>query len=126
MNKRKNFALELGQHLKKARLEANLSQTQVMALTDINNKTLSGYENGLAQPDLSTLATLARLYQISLDQILQLKREPLLNSREKNLLKAYRTLPPNRQMEILVQVNALSYYLNKQKKRLSKGQSQPD
>ncbi len=123
MNKRKEFALELGRQLKKARLEANLSQTQVMALTNINNKTLSGYENGLAQPDLSTLTALARLYQISLDQILQLKEKPDLNSREKNLLKAYRSLSLERQMEVLVQINALAYYLNKQKKRLSEGQS---
>ncbi|MCQ2559344.1 MAG: helix-turn-helix domain-containing protein [Clostridia bacterium] len=123
MNKRKEFALELGRQLKKARLEANLSQTQVMALTNINNKTLSGYENGLAQPDLSTLTALARLYQISLDQILQLKEKPDLNSREKNLLKAYRSLSSERQMEVLIQINALAYYLNKQKKRLSEGQS---
>ena len=45
---------EFGQALRLARERRDLSQTQVMALTGINNKTLSGYENGVAEPDLQT------------------------------------------------------------------------
>ena len=64
---------EFGQALRLARERRELTQTQVMALTGINNKTLSGYENGVAEPDLQTLATLLRLYQGSADQLLGLK-----------------------------------------------------
>ena len=63
---------EFGQALRLARERRELTQTQVMALTGINNKTLSGYENGVAEPDLQTLATLLRLYQGSADQLLGL------------------------------------------------------
>ena len=49
---------ELGYALRLARERRGLTQTQVMNLTGINNKTLSGYENNIAEPDLQTLTTL--------------------------------------------------------------------
>ena len=56
---------ELGYALRLARERRGLTQTQVMNLTGINNKTLSGYENNIAEPDLQTLTTLLRLYRVS-------------------------------------------------------------
>ena len=41
-----------------------------MELTGINRKTLSGYENSVAEPDLDTFARLLRLYQLSADEVL--------------------------------------------------------
>ena len=55
---------ELGPALRQARERRELTQTEVMAMTGINNKTLSGYENGVSEPDLQTLTTLLRLYQV--------------------------------------------------------------
>ena len=45
---------------------------QVMELTGIHRKSLSGYENNVAEPDLSTFATLANLYGISADEVLDI------------------------------------------------------
>ena len=47
---------ELGYALRLARERRGLTQTQVMNLTGINNKTLSGYENNIAEPDLPAAA----------------------------------------------------------------------
>ncbi|MBS7228945.1 MAG: helix-turn-helix transcriptional regulator [Eubacteriales bacterium] len=58
----------LGYILKSAREDNDLTQIQVMRLTGINNKTLSGYENGLAEPDIDTLVTLFKLYGLSFDK----------------------------------------------------------
>ena len=44
-----------------------------MELTGINRKSLSGYENNVAEPDLNTFATLARLYDLSADDVLEIK-----------------------------------------------------
>ena len=44
-----------------------------MELTGINRKTLSGYENSVAEPDLDTFARLLRLYQLSADEVLGIK-----------------------------------------------------
>ena len=43
-----------------------------MELTGIHRKSLSGYENNVAEPDLSTFATLANLYGISADEVLDI------------------------------------------------------
>lgn len=55
----------LGERLRLARERKGLKQTQVKERTNINNKTLSGYENNVSEPDSNTLATLADLYEVS-------------------------------------------------------------
>ncbi|MFZ2464934.1 MAG: helix-turn-helix transcriptional regulator [Caldibacillus thermoamylovorans] len=55
----------LGERLRLAREKKGLKQTQVKERTNINNKTLSGYENNVSEPDSNTLATLADLYEVS-------------------------------------------------------------
>jgi transcriptional regulator with XRE-family HTH domain len=57
----------IGERLREARERKNLKQTQVKSRTGINNKTLSGYENGVSEPDLETLKILADLYEVSVD-----------------------------------------------------------
>jgi transcriptional regulator with XRE-family HTH domain len=57
----------LGDRLRLAREKKNLKQTQVMAKTGINNKTLSGYEKNVSEPDVETLKILAELYEVSVD-----------------------------------------------------------
>ena len=57
------------ERLKIARERKNLKQTQVRDRTGIHNKTLSGYERGISQPDLQTLIRLADLYEVSIDYL---------------------------------------------------------
>ena len=86
----------IGQILKNSREDLDLTQLRVMELTGINHKTLSGYENGVAEPDLQALATLCRLYRISLDAVIGLRQPPdtlVLTKQEKELISLYRGLP---------------------------------
>lgn len=62
-------AVDIGAFLKSTREDLDMSQIKVMELTGINNKTLSGYENGVSQPDIQTFAVLARLYGFSIDKL---------------------------------------------------------
>lgn len=55
----------LGERLRIARERKGLKQTQVKEKTNINNKTLSGYENNVSEPDTNTLVKLADLYEVS-------------------------------------------------------------
>ena len=57
----------LGDRLRIARQKAGYKQVQVKEHTQINNKTLSGYENNISEPDINTLNKLAKLYNVSLD-----------------------------------------------------------
>ena len=87
---------ELGRILKNTREDLDLTQLKVMELTGIHHKSLSGYENGVAEPDLQTLATLCRLYRLSMDAVLGLRAAPAaltLDRQEKELVGLYRKLP---------------------------------
>lgn len=60
----------IGDRLKNARENKMLSQIQVYKDTGIHNKTLSGYERGVSQPDLETIALLANYYDVSIDYLI--------------------------------------------------------
>lgn len=98
---------ELGPALRRARERRELTQTQVMAMTGINNKTLSGYENGVSEPDLQTLTILLRLYQVSADHLLGLDGAGR-PADEARLLELYRSLPASRRQELLLVLETLS------------------
>ncbi len=66
----------LGIRLRAAREAKRLTQVQVKKLTNINNKTLSGYEKGVSEPDVATLITLANLYGTSVDYLVGNIDEP--------------------------------------------------
>lgn len=56
--------MSIGRRLKKARERKKLSQLDVYRKTNINNKTLSRYENDGTEPDYNTLIILAELYGV--------------------------------------------------------------
>lgn len=62
--------MDIAKKLKESREFVGKSQTQVSKDTGINNKTLSGYERGVSEPDLNTLKILATYYSVSLDYLL--------------------------------------------------------
>ncbi len=55
----------LGDRLKIARERKGYTQVYVRDKTRINNKTLSGYEKGVSEPDTKTISVLADLYEVS-------------------------------------------------------------
>lgn len=81
----------LGIRLRAAREAKNLTQVQVKKLTNINNKTLSGYEKGVSEPDINTLITLANLYETSIDYLVGNIDEPTphLLKKEKPIFEEY-------------------------------------
>ena len=99
---------DIGKVLKALREDADLSQIKVMQLTGINNKTLSGYENNVSEPDLRTLATLIHLYGTSADYILNPQSELVaLTKAERKLLVKYRMLQPQVKDALAAQIKAL-------------------
>lgn len=107
----------IGLTLKNARENKDYTQKRVMELTGINRKSLSRYENNVAEPDLNTFATLARLYDLSADDVLEIKpghASLSLSCLETRMLLVFHSLPEERQREFLVQLEALSKYLGPQ------------
>lgn len=105
MNKGETFSYDLGHILKSAREDRDLSQKRVMELTGINNKTLSGYENNVAEPDFNTLITLFRLYGLSFDEMLNFNQSELKN--DNNIIHMISALPKEQREFLYVQIRAL-------------------
>ncbi|MFB7817384.1 helix-turn-helix domain-containing protein [Paenibacillus chitinolyticus] len=79
--------MTVGDRLKKARERKNLKQTQVQEKTGINNKTLSGYERGVSEPDLETLKILAKLYDVKLSWLAdEYKENDVVNKDKTDLI----------------------------------------
>ena len=87
---------ELNIRLKEARINKGLTQLQVMKLTNVNHKTLSGYENGVSEPDLETLKILAILYNVSTDYLLGRTNDSNYPSIEDNPDDEIQPTPPER------------------------------
>ncbi|MHC5281121.1 helix-turn-helix domain-containing protein [Listeria kieliensis] len=60
----------LGDRLKKARQSSNMTQQFVSSKLGVSIGTLSGYERNYRDPDTTTLAKLAQLYNVSADYLL--------------------------------------------------------
>lgn len=104
----------IGMKLKRARQNKELTQEAVMKLTGINRKSLSGYENNVAEPDLMTFATLAKLYGLSADALLGLDTESAddcsLRPHERQLLSKIQKLDQRHLNELNALLDVLVFY----------------
>lgn len=98
--------IDLGYLLKCAREDKDLSQVKVMEYTGINNKTLSGYENNVAEPDFDTLIKLLRLYEHSLDYLI-FPQQSDKKQKCDDLVSIFNDLPQNVKDDLKVQIWAL-------------------
>lgn len=67
--------MSLHEKLKIARCFSGLSQMEAARKVGISNTALSNYETGYRQPDLDTLANLASLYGVTIDELADGRRE---------------------------------------------------
>lgn len=62
--------MKIGDNLKTLRKRAGKSQEDVANALGFNRSTYSGYENGVAQPNIENLITLSKYYELSIDVLL--------------------------------------------------------
>lgn len=98
----------IGLVLKNAREDLDMKQIDVMHIIGINNKTLSGYENGVSEPDLETFSKLVALYGLSADEILEIRPSQAGgDQREQQALRLFRKLSETQQTDILKMMAAI-------------------
>ena len=64
-----------GNFIYEKRRLSGLSQSQVARLLGVTDKAVSKWENGKAKPTTETLRRMARLYKISIEELLQMREE---------------------------------------------------
>lgn len=60
----------IGDFLKKIRAEKNLTQSEIAKLLGINRSTYANYEQNLREPNLSTLSSLCRVFDVDLNELI--------------------------------------------------------
>ena len=63
-------AYKTGQFIKQLRTEKNWSQYQLADLVPITRQAVSKWERGVSLPDSSTLLILAKIFDVSVDELL--------------------------------------------------------
>lgn len=63
--------MNIGEKIKNAREENNLTQTQASESLMVSRQTISNWENGKSLPDILSVIRMSELYKISLDELLK-------------------------------------------------------
>lgn len=64
------FKLRIGERLRELRVKSGFTQVQIAKILNIDRSTYSYYEIGKTTPDVSTLMSLAKIFNISMDNLL--------------------------------------------------------
>lgn len=63
--------MNIGSKIKKARVEANLTQEEVVEYLGVSRQTISNWENEKTYPDIVSVVKMSDLYVVSLDYLLK-------------------------------------------------------
>lgn len=63
--------MKIGDQLKKARLDKNMTQEEVAEKIFVSRQSISNWENNKTYPDIGNIIALSDLYGISLDELLK-------------------------------------------------------
>lgn len=78
----------LSTNLKKLRNKNNLSQQQIAHVITVKLKTYQAWENRNIEPPINKLSALAKLYKITVDELINAKPQPKPFDLEQKLLTA--------------------------------------
>lgn len=71
MQQNENLCKKLGQHIKKLRVQKNISLNEFSFSNDLTSSTLSRIENGLVDPKYTTLVKIASAFGIEPHELLK-------------------------------------------------------
>ena len=63
--------MNIGEKLKRARMEANITQEALAEMLSVSRQTISNWENGRSYPDIASIIVLSDVYNITLDSLLK-------------------------------------------------------
>jgi transcriptional regulator with XRE-family HTH domain len=87
MTRKRRNEMTLGKKLSGYRKLSGMTQQQLGDKLNLSPQAISKWENDLAEPDLTTLKTLAELYQVTVDKLLDLNDETFFIETEADEVK---------------------------------------
>jgi len=113
--------------LKELRKKQNLTQLELANKIGVVESTISLYESGKREPDISTLIKLADCLNISIDEIVEHKSDRAqshLSENESNLLQTYRSLS-NEKKQLATKIIDCLLKLNKIETKIKSTKKSP-
>lgn len=98
--------MEIGNKLKKSRLESKLTQEKVAEEIQVSRQTISNWENEKSYPDIVSVIKLSDLYNISLDELLKGDSEMI-----KHLDESTNIVSSNKKLLIAFGINIIFFIL---------------
>ncbi|WP_170075436.1 helix-turn-helix domain-containing protein [Paraclostridium dentum] len=98
--------MEIGNKLKKSRLESKLTQEKVAEEIQVSRQTISNWENEKSYPDIISVIKLSDLYNISLDELLKGDSEMI-----KHLEESTNIVSSNKKLLIAFGLNIMYFIL---------------
>ena len=113
--------------LRELRKISNMSQYELAARTKLSQQTISKYENGTREPDISTLKQLASIFNVTIDYLVGYNSTgsatpPPISGEESELLSYYESLDRTDQRWIMGQMIDLIKKANEKQTKLPKAQ----
>jgi len=81
--------MRFAENLKLLRLRRNMSQEELAGKLEITRSSHSGYENGTAEPNFTTLIRISAYFKISIDKLLKTDMNQLSDSQLEEIEKGY-------------------------------------
>ena len=98
--------IEIGRRLKKARLDAGLTQNDAATQLGITYQAISNYERGKNRVDTDTLTNLCRIYNIHISDVLGVS-SPSSQSSEESYDDRFEKVSPNNEAETNAKKNII-------------------
>ena len=82
---------EIGDRIRKYRIERKLSQKELAQLIGVSNSRVSNWEQGINRPDVDLLADICRALRVSPSELLDVHLcEDEISEQERKVIQAYR------------------------------------
>ena len=98
--------MEIGNKLKKSRLESKLTQEKVAEEIQVSRQTISNWENEKSYPDIISVIKMSDLYNVSLDELLKGDSEMI-----KHLDESTNIVSSNKKLLIAFGINIILFIL---------------
>ena len=113
--------------LKELRQISKMSQYELSAKTKLSQQTISKYENGTREPDISTLKQLDSIFNVTVDYLIgynstNSNTPPTISEEESELLSYYAALDRTNQRWIMGQMIDLIKKADEKQTKLPKAQ----
>jgi transcriptional regulator with XRE-family HTH domain len=111
--------MSFGTKLKELREKKGLSQIEFAKLTNLTRSAISMYELEKREPNLNTLITFAKFFNVDINTLLEFNNIIELSADEKELIKKYRQLPSDRKETVkLILDNQVNAVIQKEEEKL--------